>query len=189
MANHDSTTEKQVVTISEAGWNVEFKFHVKVLGVAGRHFSVSAPLVFLWHNCHIRRVLLSRISRYYAVHDLATMAMNGKTGSEDKMGRNLDDPLCICLLEFLHWNVVLTTQPFGEKSNVLDSTSLVHLMLKRGWGKCPRLFLIYYWRQAQACYILSIFNQHCQGIKRAVCWLQAAQPQVLPFIVRHMVLH
>jgi hypothetical protein len=65
------------------------------------------------------------------VHDLAAMAMNGKTGSEDKMGRNLDDPL-ICLLAFLHWNVVLTTKPFGEKSNVLDSTSLVHLMLKRG---------------------------------------------------------
>jgi hypothetical protein len=129
---------------------------------------VISPYLPHWFSSGIRRVLLSRISRHYAVHDLAAMAMNGKTGSEDNMGRNLDDPLPICLLAFLHWNVILTTQPFGEKSNVLDSTSLVHLMLKRGWGKCPRLFLIYYWRQAQACYILSIFNQHCQGIKRAV---------------------
>jgi hypothetical protein len=66
--------------------------------------------------------------------------MNGKAGSEDRMGRKLGDPLCICLLAFLRWNFVVTSQPFGEKSDVLDSANLVHLMLKRGWGKVPGSF-------------------------------------------------
>jgi hypothetical protein len=68
--------------------------------------------------------------------------MNGKAGSEDRTGRKLGDPLCISLFAFLRWNVVVTSQPFGEKSDVLDSASLVHLMLKRGCGKGPRLLLI-----------------------------------------------
>jgi hypothetical protein len=46
------------------------------------------------------------------------MMMNEKAGSEDRMGRKLGDPLCICLLAFLRWNVVVTSQPFGEKSDV-----------------------------------------------------------------------